>query len=180
MENNNYIKSYPFTGYSSEKIKQIGDKTSILYYPNGEFDIYFCGKIVDGKVKNILCYFLFLTRQIEKFNSTNKKYSVNTYLDTILMSINEFISLCKKNNISLNQNDILLTLNQYSKNENYRYLSSVIELLMNDCYCIDAYSTNSCVKYKKRSDGNLTDVVSYVLDNEYGFGKIKVKTKACI
>ena len=91
----NCIKSYPFTGCSSEKIKKIADRISVLYYPNGEFDVYFGGEVVDGKVKNVLCYFLFLARQIEKFNKSKSKgvYSVNTYLDTILMTINEFISL---------------------------------------------------------------------------------------
>lgn len=174
----NCIRSYPFTGCSFEKIKRIGDRVSIIYFSNGEFDVYFNGEVVDGNVRNILCYFLFLTRQIDKFNKLKNSYSTNTYLDTILMSINEFVSLGKKNNVLFNENDILLSMNQDSSK--YRYFSSVIDMLMNDCYCIDVYSTDSCIKYEKMSDGNLSDIVLYVLDNEYGFGKIKVKTKACI
>jgi len=175
------INSYPFIGCSSEKIQQIGKRIGILYYPDGKFDVYF-GEKVDEKFKGILCYFLFLTRQIDCFNSENKNsnvamYSVNTYLDTILMNINEFVSLCKKNQMFLNHDDFLSCIIQRDEFYNYRYFSSVIELLMNDFYYVDAYSTNSGVNYVKKIDGNLTDYVSCILDNEYGFGHSTFKCK---
>ncbi len=174
------IKSYPFTGCSFEKIKQIGDRVGFLYFSDGSFDVYFGDAVVDEQIKGILCYFRFLAEQIDTFNNVSNKgsYSVNTYLDTILLCINEYVSLCKKNNLSFNKDDILFNLNQFSREfSDYRYLSGVVDLLMNDSYYVDVYGTNSCVIYNELEKGNLNDGVSYILDNEYGFNYGKPKCK---
>ena len=186
------IKSYPFTGCNSEVIKRIGDRIGISYDYNGVFNVFFEDEVADKKIKSLLCYFKFLNQQIYRFNRMNKNtngkiYSVDTYLDTILMNINEFVSLCKKKNLTLSPNEILMCLNQNDEIYNYRYLSCVIDLLMNDSYCVSVYSTDTCVKYDENL-GDLNSYVSYILDNEYGleYGDFKCKKyvmnkkKACI
>ena len=185
MKSNKGIKSYPFTGYDSKIIKRIGDRIGILYSSDGSIDVYFGEKVVDEKIKGILCYFHFLAGQIrwfENHKSSDNIYSVNTYLDTVIMCINEFVSTYTKNNVSLNSDDILLGINQFEKKEYYKNLSCVIDLLMNDFYYLDIYGTSEGIHYDMLVDGNLSDIVDYVSDNEYGLGlrgyKIKRYAKA--
>ena len=174
------IKSYPFTGYDCERIKRIGNRIGFLYSPDGNIDVYFGEKIVDENIKGILCYYRFLSDQIRWFENNKASeniYSVNTYLDTILMCINEFVSSCKKNGSELNIDDILLGINQLDKKYYYKYLPCVIDLLMDDFYLLDIYGTSDGIQYDRVEDGNLTDVVDYVYDNEYGFGLRGFKIK---
>lgn len=181
MKSNNCIRSYPFTGYDSEKIKRIGDRIGFLDSSDGGFEVYFGEKIVDEKIKGILCYFGFLTNQIrwfEKHKLSDSTYSVNTYLDTIIMCINEFASSYKKNGVSLNCDDILLGINQFNeKRFYYKNLPFVIDLLMNDFYLLNIYGTDNGIEYDKVVDGNLSDIVDYISDNEYGLGLRGYKIK---
>lgn len=177
---NNCIKSYPFIGYDSERIRRIGNRIGFLYSPDGNIDVYFGEKIVDEKIKGVLCYYKFLSDQIrwfENHKSSDNTYSVNTYLDTVLMCINEFVSTYTKNNVSLNSDDILLGINQFKEKVYYKYLSCVIDLLMNDFYLLDIYGTSDGIAYDNLVEGNLSDVVDYVSDNEYGFGLRGFKIK---
>lgn len=176
----NCIKSYPFTGYDCEKIKRIGNRIGFLYSPDGNIDVYFGEKIADENIKGVLCYYKFLADQIRWFENnktSNNIYSVNTYLDTVLMCINEFVSSFKKNNKKLSSDDILLGINQFGKREYYKILSCVVDLLMNDFYLLDIYGTPEGIEYDKLDDGNLSDIVDYVSDNEYGFGLRGFKIK---
>ncbi len=165
------ISSYPFVGCDSRQIKFISDKIGIVYHEDNAFDVYLEDNLVSDEIyKGLLCYFKFLGEQRKRYvdqlflkDYGDKMPSVNTHLDIVIMYINDAISFCKNNSIFPKSVDFLYRLND--SEENYRYLSCIINLLMNDNYTVNTTSSNSGL-LKNDSIGNLKYYVDSIINGD--------------
>ena len=177
--NKRKIMSYPFTGLDYSNIKEIGDRVYIdgddlLYFTSSidkKYNMKSVNSVVveDESVKCILFYFSFLNDLCRKyFNSSSTRYdsdislpSFNTYIDTVLISINEVISICKCNNCRFNFSDF------FNCSLSEECLSKLFDFLMDDSYI--SFPSKCCdngVVFDKLIDGNLNFLIYDVIKNK--------------
>lgn len=191
--NEKKIMSYPFTGFDYRQIVEIGSKVRIT---NDEHNVFYIVSYNDSKfgmrqeeridvvndnLKSMLCYFKFLNdmcrvRPISK-SEESISYSYNTYIDVILISINEIVSGCKKNGINPDYNEALARFGKqynpndlsklYSNASDYEYLNGLFSYLYEDSYLVRASKFNdSGVYFNKINDGSLDEIVREIIDNK--------------
>ena len=193
--NEKKIMSYPFTGFDYRQIMEIGSKVRIVFNENGCDTFYIVSyndskfgmrqeeriDIVNDNLKSMLFYFKFLNdmcrvRPIPK-GDESISYSYNTYIDVILISINEIVSSCKKNGINPDYNEALARFGKqynpddlsklYSSASEYEYLTDLFNYLYEDSYLVHASKFNdSGVYFNKINDGSLDEIVREIIDNK--------------
>ncbi len=177
-ESKRKIMTYPFTGLDYSDIKKIGDRIVFdddqLLFLTSSVDEKYGMKTVksdvinDKKLKSVLCYFYFLNDLCRKYHNSHylkcssADFSIpsfNTYIDTVLITINEIVSICKYNDSKL------CLSNFFSSSLNSDCLSSVFDLLIDDSYitCVSKYRDNGVV-FNKIMDGNLNLLVSSIVN----------------
>ena len=191
------IMSYPFTGFDYRQIVAVGKRVRIV--PNSEgFDVNYIIPFNDSEfgskrenvvvvkddiIKNTLCYFSFLSSMC-RYNSELPIFkaidqgllSYNTYIDSILICVNEMISGCKYNGVKPDYEEILNRFGKqynpddlnrlYSSSSDYKYLDGLFSHLYDDSYCVHTsrYKEDG-IYFDKMSDGNINDVVRDIIVN---------------
>jgi len=190
-ESKRKIMTYPFTGLDYSDIKKIGNRINfwnnqVLYLTPSVDDKYHMRNvksevISDEKIKGVLYYFYFLNDLCRRYyNSHSSKCSsddfsvpsFNTYIDTVLITINEIVSTCK-----YNDSKICLS-NFFSSSLDNDYLSDIFNLLIDDSYVVypSKYRDDGIV-FNRIMDGDLNFLVSSVVDNCDNISNVSSDTK---
>lgn len=192
------IMSYPFAGCDYEQIKEVGSRVRIVSNENDYCVNYLVSfkdpiygynqeksiSVVDDDIKNTLCYFYFLNSMC-RYNSSITIFkaidrgllSYNTYVDSILISVNEIISGCKYGNSKPNYEELLARFGKqyksddlnrlHSKSTDYKYLDGLFNYLYDDSYLVHASKFNcEGVFFDKMNDGIISDIVMDVIENK--------------
>lgn len=200
------IKTYPFCGLNYEQIKCVADR---IYF-NDNFDInyivYSCDErynmlcknseiIEDDRIKCVLFYFKFLSdigrnynNHIHSMDSECKLPSVNTYLDTILIHINEVVSYCKENGCRPEFKDILYRFNKiydssdlyrlYDNKDDYNYLNELMDFIFDDDFYVGVSKfNNDGIVFNKINDGVLCDIVNDIVLNQNCINNVRYTVK---
>lgn len=176
-KNKGKIMTYPFNGLDYENISEIGKKVRIIKDDSGYGVFYLtCYNdprfgmrqekrvvIDDENLKSILYYFKFLNDMCRARNISDRSYSYNIYIDTILISINEIVSDCKVRNTMPDYNELLARFGKqfdpndlfrlYSGASEYEYLNELFEFLKDDSF-------SDCI------NGNISDIVTDIVRNK--------------
>ena len=156
IENKRTIMTYPFTGLDYEDIKEIADRVRfnkeevryIIPYIDSRFGMRQEKTVIvnDEKVKYTLNYFKFLGDmcRVRHTSDKYKTFSINTYIDTILITLNEIVACSKMYGCPFDFNELLGKFGKkydkddlfklYSSPCEYYYLNNLFDFLSNDSY----------------------------------------------
>lgn len=190
-ESKRKIVTYPFSGLDYSDIKEIGDRIYIsgneMLYLTSFIDKKYNTRsvktdiITDEKLKGILYYFCFLNDLCRKyFNNYSIKClsnnydipSFNTYIDTILITINEMVSVSKYNGTDFSFSDF------FNSSLSSEYLSSVFDLLIDDSYVVRASKfRDNGVVFDKIMDGSLNSIVREIIKKKDNIMNVDIDAK---
>lgn len=194
------IMTYPFTGLDYEQIIEIGNNVRVFYekveqddqdvkyiistkyissYVEGRFGMRQdkASNINDERVKLILCYFKLLSDMTRSMTRKQKidfddkaNVSCNTYIDVILICINEIISNSKRDGVFPDFNELFGRFGKrYKKDElpeDYIYIKELFNFLLNDSYLVSANSTDKGINFDMLKSGSISDIVNDVVLNK--------------
>ena len=189
--NERKIMSYPFTGFDSKDIFDIGNSVRITN-DNEKYGAFFIASykdprygmrqekrvdVIDDNLKSTLYYFKFLTDMCRVRPYFARVYSYNTYIDTILICINEIVSECKICGVNPDYNEILARFGKqynpddlhklYSKASDYEYLNELFKFLNDDSFLINVSRFKENGIYSDRiSDGYIGDIAADIINNK--------------
>lgn len=189
--NERKIMTYPFTGFDCKDIFDIGNSVRITN-DNEKYGAFFIASykdprygmrqekrvdVIDDNLKSTLYYFKFLTDMCRVRPYFARTYGYNTYIDTILICINEIVSECKICGVNPDYNEILARFGKqynpddlhklYSKASDYGYLNELFKFLTDDSFLINVSRFKENGIYSDRiSDGYIGDIAADIINNK--------------
>ena len=188
---NRKIMTYPFTGLDYEDIKEIADRVRfnkeevryIIPYIDSRYGMKQEKTVIvnDEKVKYTLNYFRFLGDmcRVRQTSDEYKTFSINTYIDTILITLNEIVACSKMYGCSPDFNELLGRFGKkydkddlfklYSSPCEYYYLNNLFDFLSNDSYFenpSNGYRINDGVYFDMIQNGMVKDIVNSIITNK--------------